>query len=283
MYVKNATKISATVRVKSSSSLYDPNSSVDVHFGARYVTLATDVKQRSFPNVNLGEKPDPEKLKAIVTGVDVNNDLRTDEVQIKNIQETNGTVTAVLTVIEGSKIYLVTDTLKLYFSSNNRKLLSEVLTNQELGDILNKEPETIINKIGELNPEVYVNEIEFVADSITSEQALIKVRTDSVNYIINSESVTVNYRVFNPNIGTIKSVVEQPDENFDGEVLSLVQLDTGIILAGTYRESIYQLNPDGTIKAKIDNNHYLKSLVQLKDGTILAAGNKRDIYYLNNQ
>ncbi|WP_144060283.1 DUF3237 domain-containing protein [Spiroplasma chrysopicola] len=55
------------------------------------------------------------------------------------------------------------------------------------------------------------------------------------------------------------------------------------ISAGTFKGSIYQLNPDGTVKAQIVDHgldSIVRSLVQLKDGTILASS-YNSIYQLN--
>ncbi|AGM25031.1 hypothetical protein [Spiroplasma chrysopicola] len=282
LYIKNATKISATVGVKSWSNLYNPDSSVNVNYIAELKTLATDVKQRSFPNINL--TVDPNQLMDIVANA--NDNLEVGEVKIENVFEGNGIVTADLTVIKGSKVYLSNDTVKLYFIKSNQKLLSEVLTKPELGDIINNKEETILSAIKDKNKDVDLTEIEIVKNSIAEKEASVRVKENSKKYIVGEKPILVNYRIFNPNIGTVKTRVV--DHGFDGNsVLSLVQLSNGTILAGTSYGSMYQLNPAGTVKTRVVDHGFVTNvmgLLQSSEDIILAAAaftnNISEIYQL---
>ncbi|AGM25185.1 hypothetical protein [Spiroplasma chrysopicola] len=269
LYVINITKISATVGVKSSSNLYDPNSTVNINYIAGLITLATDVKKRSFPNSSANE--DPNKLMQIIASA--NSTLRVEEVKIANVLLINDTITADLIVRPGSQIYLKDDILKLYFTKNNRQLLSDVLTTENIGDVVDNNKMTILNKIKEVNQEVDIAQIEIVLNSISDQKALVQVKKDSTSYILNDEKIAVNFRIFNSKIGSIKQVIN----NNVSSIISMAQRkDNGKILASDFWGTLYQLDSDGKNEKELYRdslqNHY--KLLILSNGKILAGGDK---------
>ncbi|AGM25026.1 ligand-binding sensor domain-containing protein [Spiroplasma chrysopicola] len=283
LYLTNITETTATVIVKSSSNVYDYNSSVKVNYLADLKTLVTDVKKVNFPKTVI--EGTPEELLDIVQGAYENGDLVRSDVVIGNLQPLGDVLQADLTVIKDSKIYLNNDVLKLYFSDSNRKLLSEVLTNVNIGDVINKDENTILNKIKDLNPAVNIKEIEVVSDSITSEQALIKVKMDSKDYIINDEKIKLYYRVFNPNIGTVKKEVSNWSEIQGGRIQSLIYLNyNDTILVGA-THGLYLLYPNGTFNKKIVDDRIpddftVHSMLKQKNGNILVGTNNNNVYQL---
>ncbi|AGM26225.1 hypothetical protein SSYRP_v1c06350 [Spiroplasma syrphidicola EA-1] len=273
LLIENITQTSAIISVKSWSYRYDLNSFINVYYYAKLKTLKTDVTINNFSNLT-NVPNDPQSLLTIVKRANLG--LDTNDVTIENIKTANQIVSADLKVIEDNKVYVHNDQLKVYFSNTNKKLLWEVLTTTKLGDIKNNESTTILAKIEKLNPKLYVDEIGVDISSINSNQAKIKVNSNSRNYIISSETVTVDYRIFNPSIGTIKEKVEQPaGQSFDSSIRSLIQLKNETILAGTDAGSIYQLNSDGKIIKKVVDRKFdnkpVYSLVELSDGMILAG------------
>ncbi|AGM26123.1 hypothetical protein SSYRP_v1c05330 [Spiroplasma syrphidicola EA-1] len=285
LLVKNITETTADIVVLSSNKTYIVGSLVNVSFTPQTVTLQTHVKKTNFfAEVDLAN---PEKTIDMIVNAPENKLLKKEQVQLKieNSTYTTDVYKATLIPSENNTIYLEDDNLEIFFSTTGKKLLSEVLSQVDLGDIVNKNPEIIMDAIKNKNPNIDTNQIEIVSNSIEDSRAEIKVSENSKEYILDSPLVTIYYRVFNPNIGTIKEKVEQPDgQSFKRWVSILFQLANGTILAieSSSYGSIYELNMDGAIKQKVGNtsNTSLNAIVQLSDGTILAGGS-RDIYELN--
>ncbi|AGM26576.1 hypothetical protein SSYRP_v1c09890 [Spiroplasma syrphidicola EA-1] len=187
---------------------------------------------------------------------------------------------------------VVGGTLAWYFSTNhnpnyfkepnnNRVSLSSDLVNVDLGTIKDNSPATILDTLQIKNTTLKVTEIEVVKDSNIETKAHIKVKETSEYYIVNNASIEVRYYVFNPNIGTVNSKV---NEKFAKPITAFLELDNGIILAGSDNQ-IYQLNNDGKIKTavaqdKFENFTKVSSIIQLKNKTILATIDSK-IYRLN--
>ncbi|AGM25298.1 ligand-binding sensor domain-containing protein [Spiroplasma chrysopicola] len=284
LYLTNISETSATILVKSSSNIYDYNSSVEVHYLSNLKTLVTDVKKVNFPKTVI--EGTPEELLDIVAGSYENDYLVRSNVIIKKSEMIDGILQADLTVIKDSEVYLNDDVLKIYFSNSNRKLLSDVLTVHNLDDILNKKENTIITEIGEKNSEVNLNEIEVKADSISNSGALIQVTGNSKDYILNSVPIQVNYRVFNPNIGkVIEKTTNATHFNNATIAYGILYLDSiDKILIGT-NTGLYLLNSDGTINTKInddmgDDNDIL-AIGKLNDDTILVSTKRRTVWHLH--
>ncbi|AGM26151.1 hypothetical protein SSYRP_v1c05610 [Spiroplasma syrphidicola EA-1] len=289
LYLKNIKASKASVFVKSSSNIYLHNSSVEVNYLPELITLATDVKKVNFPKtVTSGTS---EELLDIVKGSIENADLVTSNVKIENFNKIGDDVLQVdLTVIENSKIYLNSDVLKLYFSQSNRKLLSEVLTDVNLEDILNKKEDTIINKIGEKNPEVNLKAIEVEKGTILNSSAFIQVSTKyNEDYILDTDPIQVNYRVFNKDIGTVISSIPTTDSTEFNDATSgngILYLDSiKKILVGT-NTGLYLLNSDGTFKSKINDemgdDNSIKAIGKLNDNTILVSTGRQTVWHLHS-
>ncbi|AGM25020.1 ligand-binding sensor domain-containing protein [Spiroplasma chrysopicola] len=285
LLVKDITDDSATVYVKSSSNIYDYSSSVKVYFFAQLKTLETHTKKLNFSNTIIDKDSNENELLNIVKKG--NQKLRKNEVIIENIHETFQNtnqiiIEADLVVKSGSEVYLPGESLKLYFSNSNRKMLSEVLTNFNLGDIKNIDSVTILKSVQRANENIDISQIEIPNNTINKVSATIKVKEESQDYIRSTE-VIVYYRVFNPNIGVVDYEINQPnDQKFDGGVRVLQQISDDTILAGTYAGSLYRLNINGTIKNKIDDPNFkaddVRSILKLDSGNTLVATNGQLIY-----
>ncbi|AGM25325.1 hypothetical protein [Spiroplasma chrysopicola] len=290
LYIKDITIISATVLVKSSSNLYLYDSSVQVFFIPKYKTLSTDLKIINFPNL-LPETEGPYEPSVLLQIVKkFNSDLLLHEIKIGNIRlNTEKIISAVITTNENSAIYLPNSKEEIYFTKNNKKLLSEILINRNIGDVINKEEKNILNKVGEKNTSLDLEQIEIFNDSITEKSSLIRVKKDSKDYIFDDKKIEVFFRIFNPNIGKIKSEVTTINDVTN--IAKMIYLKNNTILVAA-NNGLYLLNSDGTLKKKLSDckiqNKQFNFLMQLSDNTILASyipdygeNEKNVIYHLN--
>ncbi|AGM25570.1 hypothetical protein [Spiroplasma chrysopicola] len=187
---------------------------------------------------------------------------------------------------------VVGGTLGWYFSTNhnpnyfkepnnNRISLSADLVNVDLGTIKDNSLATILDTLQAKNTTLKIAEIEVVKDSNIEDKANIKVKETSEYYIVNNTSIEVRYYVFNPNIGTVNRKV---NEKFAKPITAFLELDNGLILAGSDNQ-IYQLKNDGIVKSPVAQDKFknftkVSSIIQLKNKTILATIDST-IYRLN--
>ncbi|AGM25199.1 ligand-binding sensor domain-containing protein [Spiroplasma chrysopicola] len=246
-------------------------------FFAKRITLATDVLKTNFP-VSLDIANEDEIKKEVKAK---NGALLEEYVKVKNIVSDGQFVTADLVSWEnnGNSFYLENDSLPLYFSKTGKKLLSEVITENNIGDIKINNSDNILAAVQTKNLDVIKEEIIVVENSITDRQAVLKVKENSEKYIANTE-VTVQYRIFNPNVGTYKRVAE----GIGNKETAMIETTEGLIMAAS-DTTLYQLDSDANNIRKVELNRKLeggiRSLIQTREGPIFLGTSKGVIYYLD--
>ncbi|WP_368487140.1 hypothetical protein [Spiroplasma sp. DGKH1] len=268
--LKDISKTRATLVAKSSSSHYNYNSTVSVEYLANKITLKTDIHNQVITN----EVNEPTKEQDILAGIKKEN----PQVIIQDLAVDLGSSTATQTdiFVKNSTIYLPNDRITVYFNSSGKKILSNDLTETNIGDLHDNKPETILATVKNKNPKVDINQLEIINDSITNNGVLLTPKKDSQSYI-SGQQVQVYFRIYNPHIGTVKRKINEVFDSF-----AFIQTTDGRILASS-AEFIYELNLDGTVKHKLSSHvdESIADMIQLLDGRIWILDIRGEIFELD--
>ncbi|AGM25293.1 hypothetical protein [Spiroplasma chrysopicola] len=229
LLVKNITRENAIIYVKSSSNIYKNDSTIIVSFLPQKISLLTHVTKRNF-FINTNSPTLKQLLKIIELG---NPNLKLEYVNIEDIitVENNQIILKgnLVSKRESKSIYVFGDSLELYFSNTGRKMLSNDLTEINLGDIKNYKSSTILEAVKLKNSNVLTEQIEVLPGAVLDKEANIKVKSDSKDYYIDSYFIKVEFRSFNDKIGTIKEKLEQNFREIPS-IKTAFELDSKLIL-----------------------------------------------------
>ncbi|AHF61291.1 hypothetical protein P344_05360 [Spiroplasma mirum ATCC 29335] len=101
-----------------------------------------------------------------------------------------------------SMVYVANNQVTVYLNVQNQKLLTDDLTNPNLGDILDNTQDTIRHVLQVKNP--YLKMSDVIVSEITSSEANVSA-IDKSNFYISDTTIRTYYRVYNPHVGTIKN------------------------------------------------------------------------------
>ncbi|WP_368487139.1 hypothetical protein [Spiroplasma sp. DGKH1] len=266
--LKNISQTQAVIFTKAGSTHYKNDSKLTVEFLVDKITLKTHLQKQIISSA----------INTISSAIDILNAVKIDNPQLV-ISELNVTKSgtslhqAIISVNpKRSMVYIATDQATVYLNVQNKKLLTDDLTDSNLGDILDNTQDTIRHALQAKNP--YLKMSDVIVSEIISTEANVSA-IDKSNFYISDTTIRIYYRVYNPHVGTIKKLVET---NFKSYVAAIRELKNGQILAiGSY--SLYQLNSDGTIHQKLATyKEPLTDIFQLSPDTLLIPNNYGTIY-----
>ncbi|AGM26333.1 hypothetical protein SSYRP_v1c07430 [Spiroplasma syrphidicola EA-1] len=285
LLVKNITDTNAVIYVKSSSNIYNTDSTVIVSFLPTKISLLTHVIKRNF-FINTNSPNPPELLKIIKLE---NPKLVLDYVNIENIitVENNQIILKGNLVSQGEKsIYVSDESLELYFSNTDRKMLSNDLTEINLGDIKNYKSKTILEAVKLKNKNVLIDQVEVIPGNVVDKEAKIKVKSNSKDYYINdSYLITVEFRSFNKELGQIKEKVENDIKISDLD--TAFELENNLILVSGWVENKGQgthlFSLDGKYVTKVEDQIFNKIIKTPDNNILMGLGYSKGLFLLDSR
>jgi antitoxin (DNA-binding transcriptional repressor) of toxin-antitoxin stability system len=186
--IKNITEESATVAAKSGSTIY--SGSVTVAFSITPVNTTKPLTDDLTETI-LGELADKSESSIKIALTDKNKNLNVSQVTITDITDTGATVN----VIKDSTVYDAGGSVDVTFTvtpGDTRKELSEVVKELKLGELIDKEPATILAAINKVNSSSLTD--ADVTIEVTSEtEATVTPKDDST--LVKGDPVTVTFTV----------------------------------------------------------------------------------------
>jgi hypothetical protein len=186
--IKNITEESATVAAKSGSTIY--SGSVTVTFSITPVNTTKPLVD-DLTDTKLGELADKSESTIKTALTNKNKNLNVNQITITDITDTGATVN----VIKDSTVYDAGGSVDVTFTvtpGDTRKELSEVVKELKLGELIDKEPATILAAINKVNS-LSLTDADVTIEVTSETEATVTPKDDST--LVKGDPVTVTFTV----------------------------------------------------------------------------------------